>query len=251
MEVIDDQGLRNINHTGGWASFSTVISNYPDQKLSIILLSNNGGFDSYGRANNVARALMDNKFKPGPKREDLGSKPTVKVDTSILRKYTNTYKLGDGWYVTFTLEDGNLRVQATGEPKFSTEAKSDTVIWVPAYGSSFTFRAIKDKADTAKYRNIIAPRITPIKVDPSQFNQYAGNYYSSELEATYRLYLKDGKLMVHHMRLGDFELKPDMAVQGRFTGDVGRMVFEKNTQGKVTCFKLSGGRIRNIRFDKQ
>ena len=125
-EVMDDQGLLNINHTGGWASFSTVISSYPSQKISIILLSNNGSFDSYGKANNVARALFGSKFKTdgaGSNPDNTGNKPAVKVDTAILGKYTNTYKLGDGWYVTFTLEDGKLMVQATGEPKFADRAQ--------------------------------------------------------------------------------------------------------------------------------
>ncbi|HZX57229.1 MAG TPA: serine hydrolase domain-containing protein [Mucilaginibacter sp.] len=253
-EVMDDQGLLNINHTGGWASFATVISNYPDQKISIILLSNNGSFNSYGKANNVARALLGDKFKTAglkAKSEDWGGKPTIKVDESILKKYTNTYKLGDGWYVTFTLESGKLMVQASGEPKFSTEPKADSVIWVPAYGSEFVFRNITDKANAAKYHGMIAPRITPIKADPSQLGEYAGNYYSTELEATYRVYVDKGKLMVHHMRLGDFELVPDIATAGMFNGDTGRMQFEKDAQGKVTGFKLSGGRIRNIKFDKQ
>jgi hypothetical protein len=252
--VMDDQGLLNINHTGGWASFATVISNYPGQKISIILLSNNGSFNSYGKANNVARALFGDKFKTGAptaKSEDWGSKPTVKVDESVLKKYTNTYKLGDGWYVTFTLEDGKLMVQASGEPKFSTEPKADSVIWVPGYSSEFVFRNVTDKADVAKYRGIMAPRITPIKADASQLGEYAGNYYSTELEATYRVYVDKGKLMVHHMRLGDFELVPDIATPGVFNGDTGHMQFEKDARGKVTGFKLSGGRIRNIRFDKQ
>jgi CubicO group peptidase (beta-lactamase class C family) len=252
-EVMDDQGLLNINHTGGWASFATVISTYPGQKISIILLSNNGSFDSYGKANNVARALFGNKFKTGGTKtgaEDWGSKPTVKVEEPILEKYTNTYKLGDGWYVTFTLEDGKLMVQATGESKFPTETKADTVIWVPGYHSAFIFKDITDKANTAKYRNIIAKRITPIKIDASGLSKYAGNYYSKELEATYRVYVDKGKLMVHHMRLGDFELVPDIATEGMFNGDPGRMVFDKDAQGKITGFKLSGGRIRNIRFDK-
>ncbi|MBS1532796.1 MAG: beta-lactamase family protein [Bacteroidetes bacterium] len=250
--VMDDQGLLNINHTGGWASFATVISTYPSEKISIILLSNNGSFDSYGGANHVARALFGGKFKTidRPKTVDWGSKPTVKVDEPVLNKYTNTYKLGDGWYVTFTLEDGKLMVQATGEGKFSTEPKSDTVIWVPGYNSAFIFRDITDKANTAKYKGIIAPRITPVKVDASQFGQYAGNYYSTELETTYRLYVKDGKLMIHHMRLGDFQLIPDIATAGIFSGDAGRMDFVKDAQGKVTGFKLSGGRIRNIKFER-
>ncbi|HVW12426.1 MAG TPA: serine hydrolase domain-containing protein [Mucilaginibacter sp.] len=247
LEVTDDGGLRNINHTGGWAGFATVISNYPDQKLSIILLSNNAGFDSYGQAKQLARTLLGNTIKPDPKLENYGNKPTVRVDSQALRKYANTYKLGEGWYVTFTLEDGKLMVQATGEPKFATEAKSDTVIWVPAYNAAFTFSDIADKANTAKYKGIVAQRITPSKVDASQFGQYAGTYYSAELEATYRLYVKDRRLMVHHMRLGDFELVPDSA--GMFSSDVGRIQFEKDGKGKVTGFKLSGGRVRNIRFD--
>jgi len=252
-EVMDDQGLLNINHTGGWASFATVISTYPGQKTTIILLSNNGSFNSYGKANNMARALFGGKFKTDgskEKKEDWGARPTVKIDESILKKYTNTYKLGDGWYVTFTLEDGKLMVQASGEGKFSTEPKADSVIWVPGYSSAFIFRDITDKANTAKYRNIIAKRIIPIKIDTSQLGQYAGNYYSSELEATYRVYVNNGKLMVHHMRLGDFELIPDITMWGLFNGDVGRLQFEPDMQGKVTGFKLSGGRIRNIRFDK-
>jgi len=252
-EVMDDQGLLNINHTGGWASFATVISTYPGQKTTIILLSNNGSFNSYGKANNMARALFGGKFKTDgskEKKEDWGARPTVKIDESILKKYTNTYKLGDGWYVTFTLEDGKLMVQASGEGKFSTEPKADSVIWVPGYSSAFIFRDITDKANTAKYRNIIAKRIIPIKIDTSQLGQYAGNYYSSELEATYRVYVDNGKLMVHHMRLGDFELIPDITMWGLFNGDVGRLQFEPDMQGKVTGFKFSGGRIRNIRFDK-
>jgi CubicO group peptidase (beta-lactamase class C family) len=252
-EVTDDQGLMNIEHTGGWANFASVISTYPTESISIIVLSNNGSFD-YGCANKVARALFGNKFKQDSavkpsvlKPMDYGSKPTAKVDTSVLQKYTNTYKLGDGEFATFTLEDGKLMVQATGEAKFPTEPKSDTVIWVPAYNSAFIFREITDKANTVKYRNILAKRITPIKVDVSQ---YAGNYYSTELEATYRIYLDKGKLMIHHMRLGDFELVPDPATEGIFSGNVGKMVFERDAQGKVTGFKLSGGRIANIRFDK-
>ena len=250
--VMDDQGLLNINHTGGWASFATVISTYPNQKTSIILLSNNGGFDSYGGANILARALFGTQFKAGtePKPVDWAAKPTVTLDQSILKKYTNSYKLDDGWYVTFTLEDGKLMVQAAGESKFPTEAKSDTVLWVPAYSSAFFFRDISDKANTIKYRNTIAPIIIPLKIDSSDFGKYAGTYHSAELETSYRVYIQNNKLMVHHMRLGELELLPDITTEGMFRNDVGRLQFEKDGQGKVIGFKLSGGRIRNIRFDK-
>src|SRR5205085_150186 len=117
-----------------------------------------------------------------------------------------------GWYVTFTVENGNLMVQANGEDKFSTAAKSDSVFWVQGYGSSFTFRDIKDKAYTTKYRNIIAKRIVPVTVTTNQLSEYAGRYHSEELETDYRVVLNNGKLSIYQIRLGDVPLDPDLAI---------------------------------------
>ena len=150
----NDHGLRTISHDGGWAGYATVIENFPDEKLSVILLSNAAGFNPEANAFAVARVFLKGQIKDDPARENLQSVPTVKVSEIQLQKYTGNYQLGTGWYVTFTMENGNLMVQANGEDKFPTAAKSDTVFWVQGYGSSFTFRDIKDKANTAKYRNI-------------------------------------------------------------------------------------------------
>lgn len=250
LEIRDDNGVTNIQHTGGWAGFRTIISNYPDEKLSIILLSNHGNFDSFGGANAVARLFLKDKLKGGPTRPDINGLPTIKVDSAILKKYTGTYQLGTGWYVTFTLEDGKLMVQANGEDKFATDLKTDTSLWVPAYGSSVTFTNITDKAGALKYRNINAKRVTPLKPDLSQLNEYAGSYYSPELETIYRLTVENGKLIAHHMRLGDFAFDPDIAVASSFSSYNGSITFYKD-QNKVAGFKLTNGRIKNIVFNKQ
>src|SRR3569833_693513 len=250
LGISNANGVKNISHTGSWASYATVISTYPDEKLSIILLSNAGGFDSFGSANTVAKLFLKEQPRNGPQREDLGGKPTVNVDTVILRKYAGTYKLGTNWYVTLTLEDGKLMTQANGEDKFATEMKSDTVLWVPAYHSSMTFLQITDKANALRYRGNASPRITPVKIDISELSRYAGTYYSKELETTYRIALENGKLIAHHMRLGDFELNPDVITADSFSSSNGSIKFFKDGN-KIAGFKLSGGRIRNIVFDKQ
>jgi CubicO group peptidase (beta-lactamase class C family) len=249
--VGDNGGLRSIWHDGGWAGYSTIIWNYPDQKLSIILLGNTSGFDSYRYANLVAQLLLKGTIKQQQQRENLSNLPTVTRDTNLLKKYVGTYHLGPGWYVTFTLENGKIMAQATNEGKFSTELKSDTVLWVPGYGSSVTFTQITDKANAIKYHGNIAERITPIKVNAADLNQYTGNYYSKELETTYKLTVENGKLMAHHMRLGDFNLAPDMAAIGSFTSSIGSIQFFKNDKGSIAGFRVSGGRVKNILFEKQ
>jgi len=246
----NNTGLRNISHDGGWAGFATIISNYPDQKLSIILLSNTNGFDPYGSANAIRNLVLNVKTKPAQKREDLSALPNVKVDTMQLKKYTGTYQLGEGWYVTFTLENSQLMAQANGEPKFSTDLKSDTVIWVPDYGSSVIFREINDKANAIKYHGIIAKRITPVTLSVSQLQQYAGTYYSRELESSYKLTVENGKLLAHNMRLGNFNIMPDMKIADRFSSSNGTINFYKDSQGHIAGYRLSGGRVQNILFEK-
>lgn len=249
LQVSRRNGITNIAHDGGWAGFRTTISNFPDQKLAVILLSNDGNFDVYSNTNAIAKLFLNDKIASGPKREDLSKLPNVTVDTLLLKKYVGSYQLGVGWYVTFTLENGRIMVQANGEDKFPTDLKSDTVLWVPAYNSSVTFREITEKAGALKYRGIIAPRVIPVKINPSQLDQYAGTYYSQELETAYQFFVKDGKLVAHHMRLGDFTFDPDLAVAGKFSSNNGTINFLTNAQKKVTGFRLTNGRIKNILFE--
>jgi len=244
-------GAREISHDGGWAAYATNISNFPDQKVGIILLSNSGNFNANGESDAVARLLLNLKASAGRKVEDLSKLPTVKVDSNILKKYAGTYQLGPGWLVTFTIENGQMMTQATGEDKFPTDLKSDTALWVPAYHSSVKFVQITDKANAIVYHGKVSKRVTPIKVDPSQLGQFVGSYYSNELEATYRVTLENGRLMGHHMRLGDFNLSPDMIAVDTFGSAAGgSMAFYRDEQNKVIGFKLSGGRIRNIIFER-
>jgi CubicO group peptidase (beta-lactamase class C family) len=246
-------GLKTISHTGGWAGYRTVIMNFPDEKLSIILLGNDESFNSYGSAGEVAKAILGSKFKPAsnmPPADKVKDQPTISLNKEIARRQEGTYLLGPTWYVTLTLEDGVLMTQANGEPKFPTTPKSDSTIWIDAYNASATFVVSKDGAiNSLKYRGFVAPRIVPLKADQSQMDQLLGKYYSDEFEANYKIDIIENKLMLHHMRLGDFELTPDVLAAWTYNCGIGRMEFVTEN-GKVTGFKLSRGRVKNLKFRK-
>jgi CubicO group peptidase (beta-lactamase class C family) len=246
--------LKTVSHTGGWAGYRTVILNFPHEKFSCIILSNVADFNPYGYSVNVAKLFLKDKFRAEEKEMDsVKELPTVKVNTNSAQKATGMYQLGPGWYVTITLEDGQLMTQANSEDKFPMIAKSDSIYWVDAYGASMTF--VKDKngeVNSLRYRWIqSAKRIIPIRLDATQFVNYAGTYYSEELASEYKVDLVGDKLMLHHMRLGDFELQPDPAIADKFTSQIALVQFVKNDQGKVAGFRMSGGRVKNLRFDKR
>lgn len=143
LEVNHDRGVYTVVHNGGWQGYRNMIMNFPDEQLSVILLSNYSNVDTYYYANKVAAYFLKNQSPAAPAVKDPAADlPTVALDTVQAKKYTGMYQLGPNWYVAFTLENGRLMVQANNENKFPTQAKSDSVFWVPAYGASMHFKNV-------------------------------------------------------------------------------------------------------------
>jgi CubicO group peptidase (beta-lactamase class C family) len=245
-------GVKTVNHTGGWAGYRTVIMNFPDEKLSIILLGNVADFNSYGSATEVAKYLLKGKIKETESKADNSKDlPTTTFNEATAKKQAGIYKFGDGWYVTLTIENGALMTQATGEPKFPTVPKSDSVIWIDGYNSSMTF--IKDKegvVNALRYRDKLRPKIVPIQPDLSKLNTYVGTYYSEELGTEYKIDYVNNNLAMHHMRLGDFDITPDVVEADVFSCEMGSLKFYFEN-GKVAGFRLSRGRVKNLKFTRR
>ena len=252
----EKSSIKTIEHSGLWACYLTNIVNYPEENLSVILLSNTISFSLGKYTSTISNIFLKKKLKIEEKvKESIKNKPTVKVDNAILKKYIGTYQLRPSWLLTITEENEKLMVQATGEDKYPTDAKSDSAFWVPAYNGSITFE--KDSTgniSSLSYGSIYtfkASKITPIIPDMSNLKQYIGSYYSEELGVEYRIDTANNGLTVKFRRMGDFDYMPSMVNKNEFIGGLGNIVFTKDDSGKIEGFKLSGGRTRNIRFDKR
>jgi CubicO group peptidase (beta-lactamase class C family) len=87
----------------------------------------------------------------------------------------------------------------------------------------------------------------PTSSDPLEV--YEGTYYAPELDTFYRLRVEDGTLVAVHQRHPPTEL----AVDGgdRFRGSawfLRGVEFTRNEDGDVDGFRVSGSRVRNLRF---
>ncbi len=154
--------------------------------------------------------------------------------------------------MTITLENGQLHTQANGEDKFPMDSKSDSTFWINAYGVAMTFvKDNKGEVNLLKYKQIQAKRISPWQPDPVQFEQYTGTYYSPELSAEYKIRNNKGRLMMSNFRLGEFNIGIDPTTENQFSASIGTIKFYKDTANNIAGFKLSGGRIQNIRFEKR
>ncbi|TDH24579.1 class A beta-lactamase-related serine hydrolase [Segetibacter sp. 3557_3] len=252
LVVGEYKGVKHVSHTGSWAGYRSVSNYYPDQNLGIVVLANHATF-SRSSADEVAELFLKDQLKPQSTSAAPGvsnTDSTVVVDSTRMKSYTGLYKLGPGWLVNITFENGVLMTRATDEDKYQLDAKNDSSFWVPAYGAAMTFnKDSRGKVYQLSYKAIKAPRVVPFVANPKTFSDYEGEYYSSELSAVYRVYRKADKLFIEHMRHGEHELK-SIGNDEFFGNAIGEIRFDRASK-KVSGFGLSAGRIKDIPFVKR
>lgn len=255
LDVGEYRGLKTVNHSGGWAAFSTFLLHFPDQRFSVVVLMNHSPSDPAAASYRIADLYLEDALEPAE------SKPASKkahearnVAVSLLDEYTGTYRLGPAWYVTITREGEQLISKATAEQAVPMTARSDSTFWVQAYGSAIVFRRNKEsRVNSLKYRGMICPKVEQApSPDVEQLRELTGEYKSEELATFYTIVLEDGKLKLRHRRHGDIDLTPAWKDEFRggawFTQSV---EFTRDEKGNVTGFLVSQQRSRNQRFVKE
>jgi CubicO group peptidase (beta-lactamase class C family) len=89
---------------------------------------------------------------------------------------------------------------------------------------------------------------TTVTIEPEQLEDFTGDYYSEELDITFKLGVKEERLFFVHKNAPPRPLRllePDKFSGGRF-----EVQFHRDAEQNVVSFTLSTGRVKNLRFDK-
>jgi hypothetical protein len=91
-------------------------------------------------------------------------------------------------------------------------------------------------------------RVPASSPSPGQLAEYAGLYYSEELEVAYRVGTGNGVLTVTHRYEPEVTLEP--AYDDAFAARDGSRIFRftRDDQRKVDGMHLFSGRVRHLRF---
>jgi CubicO group peptidase (beta-lactamase class C family) len=243
-------GDRAISHGGGWAGYRSVVVHIPEKNFGVAILGNAGDLDTTKLARQIADVYFGHSSAP-KKPVESPTQSAAKLDPSIWEAYTGTYRLGAGWLLEIARDGDQLTAQATREDKVKMTAVSDTKFFVAAYNAPVEFVPAKSGPAThLLYRGIRAPRLQVPKLSPTGLQPYVGDYWSEELRVAYRVELRDGDLGVRDRSGKWFRLLPTGA--DRFDVDQQRtsVEFIRNAASEVMELKVSGGRIRNVRFSR-
>ncbi len=145
------RGLREIGHGGDISGYNAYIARYPDQRFTVVVLSNMtmrpaGPIPDAGQlAHRIAEELLSDRM--GPEQPP----PDVQVDTAILDACVGRYRLeapkiilqNAGDLCTFT-RDGNRLVGQLGSATVPLFAESDTTFYSKEAPARITF--VRDAA---------------------------------------------------------------------------------------------------------
>jgi CubicO group peptidase (beta-lactamase class C family) len=237
------RGLPIVEHDGGNFGYRTEILRFPKQSFTVMALCNVWSADPAVLARKVATIYLEKDMQPAPSAVAVsGSNPSL-----FSGKYFDSRT---HYLISFSVEHGNLVLQSHVLQPIEPNRFED-----PINGGTVTFTSSNGVVKgTVTYNNAITftgTRINDLHLDDAALAAYAGVYKSTELDATYKLSVEKGSLM---LRMNwDAAIKLEPVVPNEFNSGGMTLVFQRNNRNRIsglTVFAGWDGAIRNESFEK-
>jgi CubicO group peptidase (beta-lactamase class C family) len=251
------RGLDVIQHGGADAAHRSTFIYHPGLDAGLIVQSNHAGFDGTIPAR-VAEVFFGEHMEPRQDdgvAADPGTFDPELFDASSFDAYVGRYEFAarPGFILRFWREEDRLLSQATGQPSVELTPTSDSTFAVPVVRARITFH--RDDAGqvtglTLHQSGTHTAHRLPDESEEARLDlsPYAGRYYSAEFETYYTVAIEDDHLVLRHRRRPPVTL--NHARDDEFTGGfpVAGVVFDRDDRGRVTAFRASNGRARDVVF---
>jgi CubicO group peptidase (beta-lactamase class C family) len=245
------KGLKVVEHGGADAGYRSQLMRFPDQRFSVACLCNLNSSGPGQLARKVADIYLADRLKPDAPRDNPGGvKLSEKELSDKAGAYwaSNTEELGrvtlTGDKLFFTFDGGNFELIPLSEKRFKIRAPDGEVTFEsPSEGARRMVITLAGRSP------VILEALAPATPNAEQLAEYAGFYYSDEIESIYKLTIQDGKLTVKPKKQRAIEITP-VAKDVFTTAGSGSIRFTRDKQNHVTGLIYSRGRIKNFRFDR-
>ncbi|HYH01174.1 MAG TPA: serine hydrolase [Terriglobales bacterium] len=130
-------GGSEVSHGGGIEGFNTDLRYFPQEKLTVVVLSNlNGPAHEVGEY--VAKVARGKAVVLPIDRKE------VKLSATTLQRYVGKYEIQPGFVLAVTLEGDQLMTQATGQVKLPIFAETDTRFFLKIVKADLEFVSGQD-----------------------------------------------------------------------------------------------------------
>lgn len=248
------RGLKTIGHTGGDAGFRSNLYWFPEHNIGVVIIANAGSLPTGDLTVKIADLWLGDVMEPQAAEPAVAG---IALKRDVLERYVGHYRMAGGRILQFSVAGGSL---AVGDPSVGTvnlTSLSENEFLFAEQHMRFVFAP---KGEDGISLHITSPAgidmlgeiMTPVAPTAEQLDSYCGRYVSDELQTVYEIVRAGDGILARHFRHGDLPLS--YRDGDEFAGDrwfFGRVVFDRDAAGAVTGFRLSGGRVMNIRFTRE
>jgi hypothetical protein len=258
LTIGEYRGLRTVRHGGAWAGYRADLLRFPDQKTSVACLCNLASANPSRLANQVADVVLGIALRPieatkQPATTSASGKLQVAMPPEQLSQFAGVYRntADAGNYRRLFVRDGRLTMAPGGSALTPVaadrfEARTGAAItFASAADGSREMRVVPAGGDSSK--PVVFRQLPPV-LRPD-LSQYAGRYYSDELDATWLFAVEEGRLVVAIK--GEAAQPLTIAAPGIFLQEEGVVVEFDRANGQVTGARVNAGRVRNLEFKRE
>jgi len=249
------RGLKSVSHGGSWAGYRAELLRFPEEKFSVACLCNLSNTNPSRFARQVADIYLADRMTAVESAQVPSPLPLVQLTASEMAAKAGLYRNpSSGALRRIAFAEGKLRVDAFG-PSSELGALGPNRFRVigPPPAVEVVFESGKAgrrqvQVTRAGSKPEIFEAVEAVSPAASQLQEYAGSYYSEELDTTYAFGVEEGKLYVKSKGTPRRALLP--TYKDGFTVEGVQFEFSRDGRGRVGGFAVQAGRIRNVRFDK-
>ena len=243
LDITEYRGQRVVQHAGGWAGYVSEMMRFPDQRMTIICLANLGSMDPTSLCHKVADIFLEDVLETETRLHKRKSEKAQKQTS--MEKFAGLYQSRLQTYDIFE-KDGQLFLSTgTGDfPLLPANGKLQ-IGKLPHYVMFKDGIMILYKADlTSRFKRVRDKRYCAPSYEP-----YIGNYHSTELDISYIIEEKDGRLRLKRTSFDD--PKPVYVfAENALRTSIGEMRLRFHDDGSVKGFDFNAGRVNHIKFRK-
>lgn len=247
------RGWQLVEHGGQHGGYCAWMLRFPELHLSVAVLFNHFMWETRDYAIKVVDLFLNDKTEAQATEPTAppASPQAVELSEAQLQAKAGSYfDPGRAALRQITVADGQLHYNGhalvpLSENRFHFQMEPQTQV-------EFRPDSVKTITPSGEYRY---GRVETIL--PDDLSEYTGRYYSPELDIYWALEVRDSQLVIHRRKHVDTTLNPVFtdAFRDDWQPIVGwpltfMLVFERDEYGVVNALRVSGDRVRRLKFER-
>jgi CubicO group peptidase (beta-lactamase class C family) len=258
LNITTYRGLRMVSHGGSWAGYRAHVLRFPEQGFHVACLCNvtNAGPDTL--ALKTADIYLARDMSPDTAAAWAGAltaEPSVAVGIESLRRLVGYWRNDSLGEVRRTRMSGDTLLFGTAPNARLAMLGAARARLSPSPGQSLAeIRFEGDSAGTptrlitrTRTARLSWRRVAPVTLTEEQRREYAGDWYSPEIDATWTITSDSSGLRIirGRQRAALESAGRDVLVD---RGSDALLEFTRDSRNRITGMLLQAGRVRNLRF---